>query len=88
MTELDLDEAVTRLNTTLKRIERDQKTKELSNLVTVDTQSQEEGLERIGLTGEDLTLFLTLLEYGLNPGSVKANLLPMLFLPAELKAAI
>ena len=88
VTELGLDDVVTRLNTILKRIERDKKTKELSNLVTLDTQNQREGLERIGLTGVDLTLFLTLLEYGLNPGSVKANLLPMLFLPIELKEAI
>lgn len=88
VTWLDLDEVITRLNTVLKRVERDKKTKELSGLITVDARSQRQGLEQMGLVGEDLTLFLTLLEYGLNPGSVKANLLPMLFLPVELKDSI
>lgn len=87
-TQLTLEEAITRLNTLLKRIERDQQTKKLSSLVSVDARSQREGLEQMGLHGEDQMLLAIFLEYGLNPSSVKANLLPTLFLPTELKEAI
>lgn len=85
---LELDLIVTSIATTLKRIERDKKIKELAKLIGVSGQEQYEGLESLGVVGEEQRIFLTLLELGLNPNSVKSNLMPMLFLPSDLKEAI
>ncbi|MBD2303833.1 ParB/RepB/Spo0J family partition protein [Nostoc sp. FACHB-87] len=87
-TELDLEEISTVLATVLKRIERDGKSKELTKLVALDLEQQKLGLETLNVIGEEQSLFLGLLELGLNPASVKSNLLPMLFLPDDLKKAI
>lgn len=87
-TELDLEEISTVLSTVLKRIERDGKSKELTKLVTLDLEQQKLGLETLNVIGEEQSLFLVLLELGLNPASVKSNLLPMLSLPDDLRKAI
>ena len=85
---LEVDEVATMLATVLKRIERDGKTKDLTKLIAVSVESQLLGLEKLGIIGNQQDLLLLLLELGLNPASVKANLLPMLFLPQDLKEAI
>lgn len=87
-TELDLVEISTVLATVLKRIERDDNSKELTKLVALDLEQQKLGLETLNVIGEEQSLFLVLLELGLNPASVKSNLLPMLSLPDDLKKAI
>lgn len=87
-TELEVMEVPTVLGTVLKRIERDGQTKLLANLVTVTSEEQLQGLELLGVRDKERSLLLVLLDLGLNPGSVKANLLPMLSLPADLKTAI
>jgi ParB family chromosome partitioning protein len=84
----EVDETITLLSTVLKRIERDGKSKELTKLVAVSTESQILGLEELLITGSEQDLLLLLLELGLNPASVKANLMPMLGLPQDLKEAI
>ncbi|MFL9455481.1 hypothetical protein AB0758_30920 [Tolypothrix bouteillei VB521301_2] len=66
------------LATVLKRIERDGKSKELTQLVSVSSEEQQAGLSELGITGTEYSLLLLLLELGLNPASVKANLIPML----------
>jgi ParB family chromosome partitioning protein len=88
VTELAPDAVSTMLSTVLKRIERDGKSKELTKLVALSALEQQAGLEELGITGTEQTLLLMLLELGLNPASVKANLIPMLSLPQDLKDAI
>ncbi|MDF5723707.1 MAG: ParB/RepB/Spo0J family partition protein [Rhizonema sp. PD37] len=87
-TMLSADEANTMLATVLKRIERDGKSKELTKLVAVSASEQLLGLEELGVIGNQQDILLLLLELGLNPTSVKANLMPMLGLPQDLKVAI
>lgn len=87
-TKLEIDEILTVLGTVLKRIEREGKTKELANLVALTNEEQEQALEQMGVRHQERDLLLELLDLGLNPGSVKANLLPMLSLPSDLKTAI
>jgi len=88
ITGFELEEISTILATVLKRIERDGKIKELTKLVTVSAEEQKNGLEAFSVTNNEQDILLTLLELGLNPASVKANLMPMLFLPQDLKDAI
>lgn len=87
-TGLNNDEIYTTLATAIKRIERDGKVKQLANLVTLSSEEQLLGAQTLGILGAELDIFLILLELGLNPTSVKANLMPMLFLPQDLKDAI
>ncbi|MEA5506950.1 ParB N-terminal domain-containing protein [Halotia wernerae UHCC 0503] len=86
--DLEMDEVSTMLGTVVKRIERDGNTKELAKLMAVSADEQQQGLELLGITGTEQSLLLVLLELGLNPSSVKANLMPMLYLPPDLKQAI
>lgn len=87
-TELETSEILTTLATVLKRLERDGNTKQLTSLVAATAQEQKQGLEMLGVRAKEQSLLLILLDLGLNPGSVKANLLPMLSLPTDLKLAI
>lgn len=87
-TALSFEEISTTLATVLKRIERDGKSKELTKLVGLDIYQQKIGLEILNVVDAEQSLFLVLLELGLNPASVKSNLLPMLSLPDDLKKAI
>ncbi|MCG6138820.1 MAG: ParB N-terminal domain-containing protein [Nostoc sp. LLA-1] len=87
-TDLEMDEISTMLGTVIKRVERDGNSKELAKLMAVSTDEQQQGLESLGVTGREQSLLLVLLELGLNPSSVKANLMPMLYLPLDLKQAI
>lgn len=88
VTELEADEILTVLSTALKRIERDGKTKQLAELLVATEEERQQGLELLGLQDSKRNLFAVLLDLGLNPGSVKNNLLPMLSLPTDLKTAI
>lgn len=87
-TGLKIEQISTVLSTVLKRIERDGKTKQLVGLLSATTEEQQQGLNILGVSDKECTLLLVLLDLGLNPGSVKANLLPMLSLPTDLKTAI
>ncbi len=86
--DLEMDEVSTMLGTVIKRIERDGNSKELAKLMAVSADEQQQGLEVLEITGREQSLLLVLLELGLNPSSVKANLIPMLYLPPDLKQAI
>lgn len=87
-TGLEVTEIPTVIGTALKRIERDGKIKLLADLVTATTQEQQQGLDMLDVRDKERNLLLVLLDLGLNPGSVKANLLPMLSLPPDLKTSI
>jgi ParB family chromosome partitioning protein len=76
------------LGTIIKRIERLGKIKELAQLVAVSEEEQLKGLENFAINDEEQKILMILLELGLNPASVKTNLLPMLSLPSDLKIAI
>lgn len=87
-TGLKHEEIYTILATVIKRIERDGKTKELTRLIAVSLEEQKAILEEFSVIGREQSILLILLGLGLNPASVKANLMPMLFLPKDLKDAI
>lgn len=88
MTKLEAGEISTTLATVLKRIERDGKNKLLTRAVGVNSQEQTTILASMNVSEKEQSLLMVLLDLGLNPGSVKANLLPMLSLPTDLKIAI
>lgn len=88
ITKLEIGEIFTTLSTVLKRIERDEKTKVLTQLISVTVQEQKQVLTSLSINDKEQNLLLSLLDLGLNPGSVKTNLLPMLLLPTDLKVAI
>ncbi len=87
-TSLEPGEVCTCLSTVLKRIERDGESKQLAQLVSTTVSEQKQSLASLNINEKEQTLLLVLLDLGLNPGSVKANLLPMLTLPNDLKIAI
>lgn len=87
-TGFNLDEIYTTLATGIKRIERDGKVKELTELVVLSSEQQLLGIKSLCTADSEFEVFLILLELGLNPTSFKNNLMPMLFLPQDLKDAI
>ncbi|HEY9826150.1 MAG TPA: ParB N-terminal domain-containing protein [Stenomitos sp.] len=83
------DQAFTLLNTCLRAMERSGQIKELGRLINDSSETQAEKLQSFGVTDElVLQLLLSLLHMGLNPASVKTQLLPMLSLPEDLKEAV
>lgn len=88
VTGLESDEITTVLSTVLRRLERQQQANYLTQLVTATPEAQQQGIKLLGINEVEEKLLLSLLDLALNPTSVKANLMPMLSLPADLKAAI
>ncbi|MBE9032738.1 ParB/RepB/Spo0J family partition protein [filamentous cyanobacterium LEGE 11480] len=86
--ELEKEAIPTVLSTVLRRLDRQQKSSQLSALVGLDAAEQHLGLNQLDLSEEEFGILEVLLDLGLNPGSVKANLLSMLSLPLDLKEAI
>lgn len=76
------------MSTVLRRLERSSQANQLASLVTAGTVEQLEGVKSLGVNETESKLLLALLDLALNPASVKANLLPMLSLPVDLKTAI
>lgn len=87
-TGLAAEEIPTVLSTVLRRLERGQQINQLTRLVSETFEEQQQGLQQLGVSEIETKLLLSLLDLGLNPSSVKANLLSMLSLPADLKQAI
>ncbi|WP_449415999.1 ParB/RepB/Spo0J family partition protein [Phormidium nigroviride] len=87
-TGIDSEEIPTVLSTVLRRLERSGLANQLTALVTAATEEQQEGVKRLGVSETEEKLLLALLDLALNPASVKANLMPMLSMPKDLKAAI
>ncbi len=85
---LPVESAITSLHRAIKRIEVKGQIKEISNLLTLTTQAQQEVLSSLPIDVDECELLLSLLDLGLNPNSVKTNLVPMLSLPPDLKTAI
>lgn len=79
---------ITVLSTVLRRLERGQQINQLTSLVAVTPEEQQKGLQQLDISETETALLLSLLDLGLNPASVKANLLSMLALPPDLKKAI
>ena len=88
ITRMGTEEILTVLATVLRRLERQKQTSQLTSLVTVTTEEQKAGLQSLGVNEAEEQLLLVLLGLALNPTSVKANLMPMLALPNDLKKAI
>jgi ParB family transcriptional regulator, chromosome partitioning protein len=87
-TNLDLEAIPTTLSTVLRRLDRRQQASQLTALVDRDAAAQHHGLNQLELSQDEFGVLAVLLDLGLNPGSVKANLLSMLTLPLDLKEAI
>jgi ParB family transcriptional regulator, chromosome partitioning protein len=85
---LEKEAIPTILSTVLRRLDRQQKASQLSGLVDLDAAVQHHGLNQLELSQEEFSILEVLLDLGLNPASVKANLLSMLSLPLDLKEAI
>jgi ParB family chromosome partitioning protein len=88
VTNMGTEEILTVLATVLRRLERQKQTSQLTSLVTATTEEQISGLQSLGVNEAEEKLLLVLLGLALNPTSVKANLMPMLSLPNDLKQAI
>ena len=87
---IDVDKIPRILDTFLKRASRDNKLSEISDLLGKSQTHVSEWIETSQLINnpEEAIVLSILLELQLNPKSVATNILPMLSLPAELKAAI
>ena len=89
VTEISIEAIPTVLSTVLRRLERSSQANQLATLVDADTLQQIAGVNSlVGDNEVEAKLLLALLDLALNPASVKANLLPMLSLPDDLKLAI
>ena len=87
-TGINTEEIATALSTVLRRLERASQANQLTVLVTASSEEQVQGLKRLGVNEAEEKLLAALLDLALNPASVKANLMPMLSLPKDLKTAI
>ncbi|OCQ90998.1 chromosome partitioning protein ParB [Oscillatoriales cyanobacterium USR001] len=87
-TGIEAVEIPTVLSTVLRRLERSGLVNQLTALVTAVTEEQHQGVKHLGVSETEEKLLLALLDLALNPASVKANLMPMLSMPKDLKAAI
>jgi len=88
-TGLEPEQAFTLLNTCLRALERSGQIRELGKLVNALPEERALKLEDLGIKERRVDqLILSLLHMGLNPASVKTQLLPMLSLPNDLKEAI
>ncbi|MCT7953019.1 ParB/RepB/Spo0J family partition protein [Ancylothrix sp. C2] len=87
-TGMGVEEIPTTLSTVLRRLERSGEANQLSALVTATTEAQVQGIKSLGVNENEEKILLALLDLALNPASVKANLMPMLSLPKDLKKAI
>lgn len=84
----DAAEIPTILSTVLRRLERADQANQLAGLVTTTPEAQVQGVKSLGVNENEEKILLALLDLALNPASVKANLMPMLSLPKDLKTAI
>lgn len=84
----DAAEISTILSTVLRRLERADQANQLAGLVTATPEAQVQGIKALGVNENEEKILLALLDLALNPASVKANLMPMLSLPKDLKTAI
>ena len=87
-TGIEAVEIPTVLSTVLRRLERSGLANQLTALVTAVTEEQQQGIKHLGVSETEEKLLLALLDLALNPASVKANLMPMLSMPKDLKAAM
>lgn len=85
---LDAGEIPTILSTVLRRLERANQSNHLAELVYAPLETQVQGVKALGVNENEEKILLALLDLALNPASVKANLIPMLSLPNDLKTAI
>lgn len=87
-TGIEAEEIPTILSTVLRRLERSDQANQLTALVTATTEAQVSGVQSLEVNENEEKILLVLLDLALNPASVKANLMPMLSLPKDLKIAI
>jgi ParB family transcriptional regulator, chromosome partitioning protein len=76
------------LSTVLRRLERQEQVQHLNGLIGATQEEQQQTIGQLGIHQNEEKLLLSLLELALYPPSVKANLMPMLSLPTDLKSAI
>ncbi|MEO1402808.1 MAG: ParB/RepB/Spo0J family partition protein [Cyanobacteria bacterium J06635_1] len=87
-TELDEETIPVILSTVLRRLERQKQVQQLNGLISADPSDQRAAITQLGINAHEERVLMTLLELALYPPSVRSNLMPMLSLPRDLKAAI
>ncbi|MEM6453288.1 MAG: ParB/RepB/Spo0J family partition protein [Cyanobacteria bacterium P01_D01_bin.105] len=85
---LETEQIPVLLSTVIRRLERQEQSHRLQGLTSADQADQERIVSQLGLHKNEEKILLSLLELAMNPASVKANLMPMLTLPLDLKSAI
>jgi ParB family transcriptional regulator, chromosome partitioning protein len=76
------------LSTVLRRLERQEQVQHLNGLIGATRSEQQKTISQLGIHPNEEKILLSILELALYPPSVKANLMPMLSLPSDLKVAI
>lgn len=76
------------LSTVLRRLERQEQVQHLNGLIGATQEEQQHTIGQLGIHRNEEKILLSLLELALYPPSVRANLMPMLSLPSDLKLAI
>lgn len=76
------------LRTAVRRLERQGKTNQISEIVVVSPESQQEALAELELNSSEKSVLSVLLSLQLNPASINTNIFPMLGLAADLKQAM
>ncbi|TFI52650.1 ParB/RepB/Spo0J family partition protein [Mastigocladus laminosus UU774] len=87
-TELEPQDIPRVLSTVVRRLNAQKRMNFVVELMTADSQEQQQGLEDLGLSEEEKAVLALLLDLQLNPASIDANIFPMLSLASDLKTAI
>jgi ParB family chromosome partitioning protein len=85
---VELEEFRRLLATAVRRLERQQLSTQIKELMGISPDNRWRTLNSWGFTSQECQLFSVLLGLGVHPGSFKSNRLPMLNLPDDLKKAI
>ncbi|WP_026736028.1 ParB/RepB/Spo0J family partition protein [Fischerella sp. PCC 9605] len=87
-TDLESQDIPRILSTVVRRLNAQKRMNFVVELITADSQEQQQGLEDLGLSDSEKAVLALLLDLQLNPASIDANIFPMLSLASDLKAAI
>ncbi|MCT7957200.1 ParB/RepB/Spo0J family partition protein [Laspinema palackyanum] len=87
-TQLEPEQIIRELGSVMRRLSKQGKLAQLTELVSTSTQTQAQGLDTLKLSENERTLLLELLKLQLNPASVSANIFPMVSLWDDLKQAM
>lgn len=85
---LNIEDIPRILRTAVRRLERQGKTNQISEIVIVSPELQQEALAALELNSSEKSVLSVLLSLQLNPASINTNIFPMLGLAPDVKQAI